>query len=210
MLDPQPGLAAAPRKPAKVLPPLATGGSDGQTRPMRQLLLLRHAKSSWDDKELPDHERPLNLRGRLAAQAMREAMENLGLAPDLVLVSTAVRTRQTLEALEPWSDTPLVEPVERLYDAPAAVLLDVLHGVKETVRSVLLIAHNPGLHELAMSLVGAHVRTFADSDMRRLAEGYPSGALAEFTVPGAWGALDTAGARLVRFLCPRDLPGGVG
>ncbi len=174
---------------------------------MRQLLLLRHAKSSWDDKELPDHERPLNPRGRRAAVAMKEAMENLGLAPDLVLVSTAVRTRQTLEALEPWSDTPLVEPVARLYDAPPGVLLDVLHGVKETVRSVLMIAHNPGLHELAMQLVGAHAMSFASADLRRLAEAYPSGALAEFSVPGPWGTLGEGGGRLVRFLSPRDLPG---
>lgn len=175
---------------------------------MRQLLLLRHAKSSWDNKELPDHERPLNPRGRRAAAAMREAMESLGLAPDVVLVSTATRTRQTLEGLEPWPDTPLVEPVPRLYDATAAVLLDVLHGVKETVRSVLVIGHNPGLHELATQLVGAHAMTFASADLRRLAEGYPSGALAEFMVPGPWRTLGEGGGRLVRFLCPRDLPGG--
>jgi phosphohistidine phosphatase len=86
-------------------------------------------------------------------------------------------------------------------------LLDTLRGVKETVRSVLIIAHNPGVHELAMTLVGAHAMTFADAELRRLAEGYPSGALAEFTVPGPWHGLDAAGARLVRFICPRDLPG---
>lgn len=177
---------------------------------MRQLLLLRHAKSSWEDKELPDHERPLNPRGRRAAEAMRDAMENLGLTPDLVLVSAAVRTRQTLEALEPWPDTPLIEKMETLYNAPAPVLLDALRGVKETVRSVLVIAHNPGLHELAMRLVGAHAMTYVNADLRRLAEGYPSGALAEFTVPGLWGTLDEGGGRLVRFLCPRDLPGGGG
>ena len=175
---------------------------------MRQLLLLRHAKSSWDDRELPDHERPLNPRGRRAAEAMREAMGSLDLAPDLVLVSTAVRTRQTLEALEPWPETPLVEPVARLYDAPPGVLLEVLHTVKETVRSVLMIAHNPGLHELAMQLVGAHAMTLASADLRRLAEGYPSGALAEFSLSGPWGTLGEGGGRLVRFLCPRDLPGG--
>lgn len=185
---------------------LATAGADGQTPPMRQLLLLRHAKSSWDDKELPDRERPLNPRGRRAATAMREAMEKLGLVPDLVLVSTAVRTRQTLEALEPWPETPLIEPVERLYDAEVTDLFEVLREVKETVRSVLVVAHNPGLHELAMSLVGAHAMTFASADLRRLAEGYPSGALTEFTVPGPWFSLGEGGGRLVRFLSPRDLP----
>jgi len=156
---------------------------------------------------MPDHERPLNPRGRRAALALREAMEGLGLAPDLVLVSTSVRTLQTLEALEPWADTPLVERMASLYDAPSPLLLETLRGVKETVRSVLLLAHNPGIHELAMSLVGAHAMTFANPDLRRLAEGYPSGTLTEYTVPGPWHGLDSGGARLVRYLCPRDLPG---
>ena len=177
---------------------------------MRQLLLLRHAKSSWEDKSLPDHARPLNPRGRKAASAMREAMDNLGLAPDLVLVSTALRTRQTLEALEPWADTPLVEPMDSLYLATTPILLKTLRQVPETVRSVLLVGHNPGLHQLAVCLVGAHAMTYANADLRRLAEGYPSGALAEFTVPGPWGTLDEGGGRLVRFVCPRDLPGGGG
>src|SRR6516225_3794435 len=104
---------------------------------MRQLLLLRHAKSSWDNPKLPDHARPLDPRGREAAAAMRRAMRELGLAPDVVLVSSARRTLQTLEALEPWDDTPLIEPMDALYLASGAQLLAVLHGVAETARSVL-------------------------------------------------------------------------
>ena len=134
-------------------------------------------------------------------------MEGLGLAPDLVLVSTSVRTRQTLHALEPWAEAPLVEPMDGLYLATAPNLLKALHGVADTVRSVLLVGHNPGLHELAMLLVGAHAMTFENADLRQLAEGFPSGALVEFTVSGAWRTLDEGGGRLVRFLCPRDLPG---
>jgi phosphohistidine phosphatase len=173
---------------------------------MRQLLLLRHAKSSWDDRELPDHERPLNPRGRRAAAAMRDAMERLGLAPDLVLLSTSVRTVQTLDALEPWADTPLVDRVEALYNASAATLLDTIRDVKETVRSVLVIAHNPGIHELAVTLVGPQAldESFANADIRRLTDGYPSGALTEFTINGPWHGLGQGGGRLVRFLCPRD------
>jgi phosphohistidine phosphatase len=174
---------------------------------MRQLLLLRHAKSSWDNKELPDHERPLSPRGRAAAALVREAMSNLGLAPDLVLVSSALRTRQTLEVLEPWSETPLVEPMDSLYNAPAPLLLQTLRKVPETVRSVLLLGHNPGLHELAVRLIGQQAMSYSNADQRRLAQSYPSGALAEFTVPGPWGTLDDGGGRLVRFLCPRDLSG---
>lgn len=170
---------------------------------MRQLLLLRHAKSSWDDPGLSDHSRPLNQRGRLAATAMRQAMLGLALAPDVVLVSSSRRTLQTLEALEPWEDTPIVEPMDALYLATAPQMLQVLNKVAETARSVLLIGHNPGMHELALQLTGS-ARDPADA--RRLAEGYPTSALAEFTVAGPWRTLAPGGGRLHRFLAPRDLP----
>jgi phosphohistidine phosphatase len=174
---------------------------------MRQLLLMRHAKSSWDDPRMPDHARPLNARGRLAAGAMGEAMRGLGLAPDVVLVSSARRTLQTLEALEPWEETPLTEPMDALYLASAAQLLTALRGVAETARSVMLIAHNPGMHELAIVLAGAHAMHQDTPSVRRLPEGYPTGALAEFGVAGPWHLLDEGGGHLLRFLAPRDLPG---
>ncbi len=183
---------------------------------MRQLLLLRHAKSLWDDPKLSDHARPLNARGRTSARAMRLRMRELGLAPDLVLVSSARRTLQTLEALMPWDETPLVEPMDALYLASARAMLDVLHDVAETVRSVMMIGHNPGMHELAMMLVGAQAFTqnalaihgsFDPPDLlARLSEGYPTGALAEFTVAGPWGSLGEGGGRLQHFIAPRDLP----
>jgi phosphohistidine phosphatase len=173
---------------------------------MRQLLLLRHAKSSWSDASLADHERPLDEQGRAAAAAMGRALHYRGLAPDMVLVSTARRTVQTLEALEPWDDTPLIEPMAKLYLASCGQLLAALNGVAETVRSVMLIAHNPGLHDLALTLTGPHAMTLDPAATRRLAQGYPAGALAEFTIAGRWGDLGPGGGRLVRFLCPKDLP----
>jgi phosphohistidine phosphatase len=174
---------------------------------MRQLLLLRHAKSSWEERDIPDHERPLNRRGLAAAAAMRTAMQGLGLAPDVVLVSTSRRTVQTLEALEPWADTPLVDRLDSLYLASAPAMLKVIQEVGAMARSVLVVGHNPGVHDLAMLLVGAQAASFDNPDIRRLAEGFPSGALAEFTVTVPWQALDEGGGRLARFLCPRDLPG---
>jgi phosphohistidine phosphatase len=173
---------------------------------LRQLLLLRHAKSSWDDRNLSDHARPLNVRGRRAAVSMRLAMRDLGLEPDVVLVSSARRTLQTLEALEPWDATPLIEPMDALYLADPDQMFGVLRTVSETARSVLLIGHNPGIHELAVRLIGEESMSLANPDMRRLAEGFPTGALAEFLIPGAWQTLTDAGGRLTRFLSPRDLP----
>ncbi|HET6609966.1 MAG TPA: histidine phosphatase family protein [Rhodopila sp.] len=172
---------------------------------MRQLLLLRHAKSSWDDASISDRDRPLNARGRRAAAAMRQAMRDLGLVPDLILVSPSRRTTETLDALEPWEETPLIEPMESLYLADPPQLLAALHGVAETVRSVMLIAHNPGLHDLAVSLTGPHGLAHGGAAEKALAAGFPTAALAEFMVTGSWWDLREGGGRLVRFLTPRML-----
>jgi len=169
---------------------------------MHQLLLLRHAKSSWDDSKLADRDRPLNERGQHAAAIMRRAMRRLGLAPDLVLVSAARRTLQTLEALEPWDDTPLIEQTDALYLATAPQLFATLRDIPETVRSVLMIGHNPGMHELAQALIADAAPTEAS---HKLAAGYPTGALAEFAIPGPWLRIGAGAGRLIRFLTPREL-----
>jgi phosphohistidine phosphatase len=138
---------------------------------------------------------------------MRQAMRDLGLAPDVVLVSTARRTMETLDALEPWDDAPLVEPMDSLYLANPMQLLGALHSIAETVRSVLLIGHNPGMHDLALSLAGPRAIAAGGENERALAAGFPTGALAEFVVAGSWWDLREGGGRLVRFLTPRMLEG---
>ena len=172
---------------------------------MRQLLLLRHAKSAWDDPGLDDHARPLNPRGRVAAAGLRGVMETVGLRPDLVLVSSARRTLQTLEALQPWPgpDAPLVRPLDALYLATAEQLFDAVRGVPPTARCVLVIGHNPGMHEFAVSLGGSG--SPATEDQRRLREGFPTGALAEFWIAAEWVALAAGDGHLHRFVDPRDL-----
>ena len=178
---------------------------------MRQLLILRHAKSSWDEASLADRDRPLNARGRRSVATMRKAMRDLGLQPDIVLVSTARRTLETMDLLEPWDETPLIEPMDGLYLASVPQLLATLHEVAETARAVMIIGHNPGLHELALMLVGSRLledhETVHHEPLRALSQGFPTGALAEFVVPGAWGQLGPGSARLVRFLTPRSLEG---
>lgn len=177
---------------------------------MRQLLLLRHAKSSWDDPMLPDHARPLNARGRRAAQAMAAAIRDLGLSPDVVLVSSARRTLQTLEAISPFADSPLIEPMDDLYLAPWPRLLEILRRAPETARSVMLIGHNPGLQDLALALAGAKGMAGANAAAaRRMAEGFPTCALAEFSIATPWHDLDEGAGRLIRFLVPADLPEAV-
>ncbi|HEX4261460.1 MAG TPA: histidine phosphatase family protein [Acetobacteraceae bacterium] len=174
---------------------------------MHQLLLLRHAKALRDEPRIADHARPLLPAGWRAAGAIRRAMTELRLLPDVALVSSSRRTLQTLEALEPFEETPLVEPLDSLYDATASEILDVLHRVPETARSVLVVGHNPGLHELARLLAGkAAMAAPATAELRRLARSYPTATLSEFAIPGAWGTLGHGGGRLLRFLPAADLP----
>lgn len=171
---------------------------------MRQLLLLRHAKSSWDDPQLSDHARPLNLRGRKNATMMAAAFRSLNLVPDVVLVSSARRTLQTMEALEPWERAPRIEPLDALYLAGADEILDVVRVSAPDAQCLLVVGHNPGLHDLAIRLCGAD-EYGGDSEMQRIALGYPSGALAQFSVTGDWGDIGPAATRLIRFLAPSDL-----
>lgn len=139
---------------------------------------------------------------------MAQALRDLGLAPDIVLASSARRTLQTLDALRPLEAGTLVEPMDQLYLAPWQTLLSVLRTAPETARSVMLIGHNPGLHELALALTGPAGMAAAGPEAERLAEGYPTGALAEFSIASPWHRLEPGGGRLVRFLAPRDLPTG--
>jgi phosphohistidine phosphatase len=169
----------------------------------RQLLLLRHAKSSWDDPSLADHERPLSKRGRKAAAAMRAAIFSRSPLPDMALVSTARRTRETFAALDPWPESPAVAFQEALYHASPSAMLDVLRGVDECCRCVLLVGHNPGLMELAILLAGGDEGVFAP----RLASGFPTGAIARFAVQGPWSAFSARSAKLIDFVVPRELKG---
>jgi len=153
---------------------------------MHQLLVLRHAKADRPSG-VADRDRPLAEAGRRHAAAMRDTMRRLGLAPDLVLVSPSRRTMQTLEALEPWEDTPLTEAVEELYLADCGRMIDVLRGVTETVRTVLLVGHNPGVHEL-VNAIGTEQQ-----------DSFPTCTLAELTILGRWRELPSGG-RLARLL----------
>ena len=84
-------------------------------------------------------------------------------------------------------------------------MLTVVQGVAETVRSVMVIGHNPGLHDFARTLLGDQAEQPGDDGARALAGGYPTGALAEFTVAGRWAGLGYGGGRLERFIDPREI-----
>jgi len=168
---------------------------------VRTVFLLRHAKSSWSDPALPDEERPLAPRGERAARSIAAYLRREKLRPDRVLCSPSVRTRQTLAAIEPsLGKGSSVEFVPELYAASADVLLEQLRLLPGSVESVMVIGHNPGLHDLALALASR------GKDLPRLAVKYPTGALATLAVRGdAWTALDHGDAELVGFVVPREL-----
>ncbi|MBU6418712.1 MAG: histidine phosphatase family protein [Proteobacteria bacterium] len=172
---------------------------------MHQLFLLRHAKAEAEAKGQADHDRALTDNGRRAARKIGQAMRKAGLAPEVVLVSTAARTQQTLEELENapvWDEWPNIDNLPQLYMATPPQILSALRGLPETVRSAIVIGHNPGLHELALTLTGPD-RT--DSALARIDEGYPTAALCEFLITGTWRQLGPGSASLKRFLLPKDL-----
>ena len=120
------------------------------------LSLLRHAKSSWKDPTIADHDRPLNTRGTAEAPVMGKAMAEHGLDPDLVLCSTARRTRDTLQLVLPELKTePKIVYEDGLYHGTAQEMLDLLHEVAPSANQVLLVGHNPELQSFALDLIGS-------------------------------------------------------
>lgn len=115
---------------------------------MKTLILMRHAKSSWDDPRLGDHKRPLNGRGRVSADAMGDWLRARKYQPDQALVSSSARTRETFARLGYICDTSFEEA---LYHASALTMLKLLRAAEG--RSVLMLGHNPGIAEFAGSLV---------------------------------------------------------
>jgi phosphohistidine phosphatase len=171
---------------------------------MKTLALLRHAKSSWDDPALADFDRPLNRRGVKAAAVIGAEMGRRGLAFDLVLASPACRVVETLEQVERGLGESL-EPRfdQRVYGAAVASLLDIVRGVDESVGRLLLVGHNPGLHELAVTLAAP-----GEPLRESLARGYPTAALALLELPvEKWEEVGPGTAQIADFLRPRELSG---
>ncbi|WP_457153224.1 SixA phosphatase family protein [Mesorhizobium sp. P5_C1] len=168
---------------------------------MKQLLLLRHAKSSWDDPGLADFDRPLAGRGLKAAKLMGRELAARDWLPDLALVSTALRTRDTwrLVAAELPAHT-RVTFADVLYDASAADILSQLRQADASSRSLLVVGHNPGLDDLANQLASPESEAKA---RKRLEEKFPTAALARFVFEGDWSGLSSA--RLTHCLRPRDV-----
>lgn len=174
---------------------------------MKTLTLLRHAKSGWDDAVQRDFDRPLNAKGRRAAQAVGRFLKREEAAFDHVLASPAVRVQQTLD--EVGAGYGALAPVRerRIYLASAATLLDLIRDLDDAHDKVLLVGHNPGLEDLVLLLVPD-----AEAGPRGAVEAkYPTASVAELSFAiDHWVDAGEGGATLTRFTRPRDLDPSLG
>ena len=168
---------------------------------MHTLHLLRHAKSSWANDKLDDRDRPLSKRGHRDAEIMARHLAAKGGKPDLVLSSTAARTRETLAPLLGRLKPRRILLDRDLYLAPGSALLEHLCNTDEEVTTALLIGHNPGLHELALLLADPE----SPVALPPLSGKFPTAALATFRFAPSWQRLKPRGATLIAYVTPREL-----
>ena len=170
---------------------------------MRRLLLLRHAKSSWDNVGLDDFERPLSGRGRRAATEMASYLLENDLIPAQVVCSPARRAAETWEHISPVLGG--MVPVEfepGLYMASASAILGVAQSQPVENETVLVVGHNPGIEATAVGLTGTADAGVLD-EMRMK---YPTAGLAVLEFDSdVWGEIDWESGTLERFVRPRDL-----
>lgn len=165
---------------------------------MKRLILTRHAKSSWEDPLTPDHDRPLNERGKAAAADLGQWLASRGYVPGEVLCSDALRTRKTWSGIAPaLPGTPVLELKPALYHAGPDVMLAVLRHAKAD--TVMMIGHNPGIAEFAARIV-AHAP--ANPDFAR----YPTGAtLVVDFIAESWADVGFGQGVLDDFIIPHEI-----
>jgi phosphohistidine phosphatase len=169
----------------------------------RRLLLLRHAKAAWPD--VPDNERPLSDRGRRDAPAIGRWLQSSGYVPDIVLCSTASRTRETWELLAAELDAaPPVRYEQRIYEATALSLLHLLREAGNGYRTVLLIGHNPGIVELAIG-IAQMADGPAGEPLDRVRVKFPTAAAAVLEFEGEWADLTPGEVRMTDFTVPKEV-----
>lgn len=176
-----------------------------------RLLLLRHAKSDWSGKA-DDHARRLSARGKKTAPRMGAYMRAKSYEPELVLCSTAERTKETLELVLPaLAGQPQIRYDRILYLAEWPVLLAEIRALESEASPLMVVGHNPGLEQLAIALALQAPSAAERGRLQKLAQKFPTAALAvlDFEIVD-WGRLKPGLGRLVDYMRPKDIDGGNG
>lgn len=172
---------------------------------MLRLLLLRHAKSSWNDMSVPDFQRELNSRGRSAVPVLVRHMVGAGLTPTRILCSSARRTRETLAGMLPFLAEDLdIHLTRALYDTDSDNVLDIIRNHGGDADTLLVIGHNPATQDLTLELAASGDRTL----LTAVEEKFPTAGLAilDFDLDD-WSSLAPCSGHLTDFVRPRDLGG---
>jgi phosphohistidine phosphatase len=169
---------------------------------LRQLYVLRHAKSSWDEPGLYDHDRPLAPRGRRAVLALARHVKADGIQPELVLCSSARRARETAEGI--GLDARIsIEP--ELYSANVDQLLARLWQIPDQTGSAMVVGHNPALQILVLRLAGCAPSSESEADLQAVRHKFPTAALATLSFDCAWRQLAPGIVELIGLVRPKDL-----
>jgi phosphohistidine phosphatase len=160
---------------------------------MKTLFILRHAKSSWDDPDLADFDRPLNDRGRKAAPFMGDVMQRNGFIPGVILSSSAARARETAMLVKPDAAPDAeIEYEDRIYEASPQTLLQVAAAIDNGYESAMIVGHNPGIEGFIRFLTGK-------------LEPMPTAALAVVDLDiSKWEQIDAESGKLRKIFRPKD------
>lgn len=171
------------------------------TNGQRTLVLVRHAKSSWE-LDVDDHERPLSSRGRRDGVALGTLLQSVGVKPDLVLCSPAVRTRETWDrAVQGGARASEVRYKKQIYHAGVSELVALVREVSDAVLTLLILGHAPGIADLVEHVA----RHPAELDAWAQAAGkFPTSACATVTLSVPWRGLTPEVGKLTSFQVPRD------
>lgn len=163
---------------------------------MKVVYILRHAKSSWDNADLSDFERPLNARGLAAAPLMGGVMKENAFTPALILSSPAERAKQTAQIVKQTAGFDgEIKFVDGIYEASSGRLLEIIGVQDAALESLLLVGHNPGLENLIRVLTGE-------------SQAMPTAALAVIDLEtDSWSDLSSSNNHLRLLICPRELAG---
>lgn len=162
---------------------------------LRELILVRHAKSDWKSESNQDFDRPLSSKGKKTAAKVGKWLSQEGLMPDQVLLSPALRTVQTFKRFCKDCEIPY-RLIHELYLAEMDTLLDVLKNAPN-VQRLMIIGHNPGLEELNRYLQGNHINS--ESEL------FPTCSFAHFVLPADWDNLEAGDGHLKQFIRPKDI-----
>ena len=158
---------------------------------LRKIILLRHAKSSWKDPSLRDFDRPLSKRGVKDTKLMKEYIASLVMGVDEIYSSPSVRTSQTINQLVP--EFSHVNYLASLYLGDVGVVLSLLEGIQVRIKTVMIVGHNPCIHEM-MEII-----------WRKPLEKFPTCAVAVFSLNNGWAKTGIPIGNLEKFIKPRDL-----